>query len=625
MLSLRKSRNILQTSYNWYKKKGQKLSPELRQNMQHDLTALDQAIRNQDRATADSIATRLEKFCKTHFKKSIFDYLFELIIALILALIVATIVRQMWFELYEIPTGSMRPTFREQDHLTVSKLTFGVNWPLETKHIYFNPDLVQRTSVLIFSGDNIPFIDSDTTYFGLIPYKKRYIKREIGKPGDTLYFYGGKIYGLDKDDNHISELTDSPWMKHLEHIPFLTFEGRITSPKADQIQFLQMNQPLGRITVSPTGSLLGEVFNGKEWVRDLPNNQSNAQDSKIHTYSDVWGMHNYAMARLLTRKQLDENPNIDAQGIPEGVLYLELRHDPNLTYPKPRFQQERQGLMVQLTPFVSVIPLQQKHLDALMDHMYTARFVVKDGQAARYNMEGTTFSANSPRFAGVPDGTYEFYYGKAVSLGWGGIEWNVPADSPLYKRDPSNIQKLYNLGIDFNTLYSPRAIQGNIYPQRYAYFRDGDLYLLGAPILKKDDQTLVAFNERESKKEQQSTASRPYVAFKDHGPPLKANGELDKEFIHTFGIPVTDRNYLVLGDNHAMSSDSRVFGFVPENNIQGAPSLIIWPPGDRLGRPEQLPYPILNIQRIFIWSIIGGILLIWYIIHRYNQRKPIKL
>lgn len=619
---LKKSRQIMQTSYACYKKKGHKLDPALRADLEADLQNLDQALLSTDVLAADTYARKVEQFCGLHFKKSIFDYTWELVVALVFALAIATVVRQIWFELYEIPTGSMRPTFKEQDHLTVSKLTFGINTPLETDHLYFDPNLVQRTSVLIFSGDHIPYIDSDTQYFWVIPYKKRYIKREIGKPGDSLYFYGGKIYAIDKNGHAISDFLTAPWMDKLEHIPFLEFEGNVSAPGANQILFSQMNLPKGRLALSKTGMIAGEVYNGKEWVKDQPSAQNRPHD-EIKTYSDIMGMRNYAMARLLTKQQLQQIPDFDLQNLEEAELYLELRHTPSLNFPAVKFLREGRGFGVSLPAYSTVIPLQKRHLDAIMDNMYTARFVVKEGQARRYSLENEHYGQGSPRFTAVPDGTYEFYYGKASKVGWGGITFALPKDHPLYSHDPENIQKLFNLGIDMDMAVSPSAKHPSHFPKRYAYFRDGDLYLLGAPVLSKEDPTLVAFKEREQKRVEQASASRPYVAFKDYGPPLKANGEYDQEFIRTFGVTVPEKQYLVLGDNHAMSSDSRVFGFVPENNIQGAPSLIIWPPGERLGPPAQKPYPLLNLPRIIVYIVAICIAAVWYVIHRRRLRRPI--
>lgn len=620
--SLHKSFTIQKWVYKWYKKKGHTLSNSQLTLIESDMMALDRAMAKSDKIEASTIARRLEAFANENCKKSIFDYIIELIFALVFALVIAVIVRAMWFEPYEIPTGSMRPTFKEQDHLTVTKTAFGVNIPLMTDHFYFDPDLVQRTSILIFSGDGLPLRDVDTTYFGIFPYKKRYIKRLIGKPGDSIYFYGGKLYGVDKEGNDILELRDSPWMQPLEHVPFLSFEGDLSSGKQNSILFNQFHHPLGRVALSPLGQINSDIFTGKEWVKDQPLAQTKPHTS-IETYSDFYGMRNYAEARLLTKEELNQLPNLKNYGeFDDGVLYLQLHHTPSLAYPKPIVQREGQGVAIGISGYSTIIPLQQSHLDAIMKNLYTARFVIANGRGRKYSAGDEHFAAGNPKFPNVPDGTYEFYFGDLSRITWGGIALAGKKDNPLYSRDPANIQKLFNLGLEMNTVFSPSPNNETLFPHRYAYFRDGDLYMMGAPILKKDDPILVKFKEHEEKRQAQSTVKSPYVAFRDYGPPMK-DGKIDVEFIRTFGITVPEKSYMVLGDNHAMSSDSRVFGFVSEKSLQGAPYWIIWPPGDRLGAPPQKPYPFMNIPRFIIWSAFAIIASLVYAYNRWQRMHPV--
>jgi signal peptidase I len=619
--SLRKSRQIFKTSYKWYKKKGDTLSPSQLVILENQLQELDQAIVLGEREKANALARQVEAFASKHCKKGFFEYIFEVAVALAFALVLATIIRQVWFELYEIPSGSMRPTFEEQDRLTVTKTTFGINVPLLTKHFYFDPSLVQRAGVVIWSGDGIAHLDSDSTFLGVFPYMKRYIKRCMAKPGDTLYFYGGQLYGFDEAGNDLMELRNNPWLAKLEHIPFVHFEGRtsyLQEPKqtmTSKVVFHHLNQPVGRLNFG-LGAIKGEIFNGKEWIKDEPEAQRVAHDS-IRTYSDFIGLRNFAMARLLTKEQVKNLTNYNLEQAGEGKLYLELRHTPSLSYPQPLL--ERYGVF--LTGYTTLLPLQEQHVKALMDHMYTARFVIRDGKADRYRQEESPrFSASSPLFAKIPDGTYEFYYGKAYQIGWGGVPSLLGPEHPLY--DLSNVQKLFNVGIEISNEIAPKSRNQPLFPNRYAYFREGDLYLLGVPILKKDDPTLVRFEEQEMRKEKASTTKQPYVAFKDYGPPVMENGQIDKDFIRTFGFKVPEKEYLMLGDNHAMSQDSRYFGPVPQANLQGTPSLILWPPSSHWGLPNQKPYPLFTLPRLIVWSVFGLVGLVWYLIYRWNLRRP---
>lgn len=553
-------------------------------------------------------------------KKSLYEYTKELIIALVLALVIAIVVRQMWFELYEIPSGSMRPTFREQDHLSVTKTQFGINIPLATDHFYFDPRLVERTGTIIFSGANIPSLDQTIIQFMVFPYTKRYVKRMIGKPGDSIYFYGGQLYGVDKDGNPIRELIDSPWMKSLEYVPMLNFGDLNAAQTATQVDFKKMGLPIGRIIRKSRSSYVGQIYNGKEWVEDNPKAQLEPHQT-IETYSDYWGMRNYAMARLLTPEELKQHEEIDVKNLEQGILYLELIHDPSLSYPPPIALSDGRSSRLALNPYISVLPLQQTHLDTLMENMYTARFVVKEGKAYRYSLEEpSAMDKQTAPAIDIPDGTYEFYHGKAYQVGWGGILHDVPTDSPLYARTKENVQKLYNLGMEVHNYFSPIPQNTFAFPHRYAYFRNGDLYLLGAPLFAKEDLSLKAFHQREEERAKTASSEKPYVPFRDYGPPLKEDGGYDVSFIRTFGVTVPEKSYFVLGDNHAMSSDSREFGFVPQDNLQGVPSLILWPLGERWGFPAQKPYPIFTLPRLIIWSIVALIGVIWYIVKQRKKR-----
>jgi len=617
---MKKSKKILLSIFRQYERKKDTLSAGARHQIKENLLDLQHALLEKDREKASEKAHQLLGTSQLHLKRSFFQQSREFVLGIGMALVVAVLVRQTWFELYEIPTGSMRPTFKEQDRLSVSKTDFGVNIPLTTKHAYFNPDLVQRSSIVIFTVEDMDFRDPDTVYFYLFPGKKLLVKRLIGKPGDILYFCGGKIWGIDKDGNDISSEFQRPELEKIDHIPFIHFEGKmVTTPSStpgvsSPVILYQMNEPIARLYAASRSTARGEL---------LP--KVTAQDPSIR-YDNLWGFEHFATARLLTKDQVRQLAAADASTLPQAPLYLELKHHPSLTDVRIGVDEwNRMRPMLGLS--TSIIPLKEHHLQAILNNLYTSRFTVKNGFGYRMGADPSRMSSNAfaPHLQGIPDGTYEFYYGKAHCVKWQGVTLELPESHPFYRLDPQKIQLLFNIGMEFDTRFNPQSRDQTLTPSRYAYFRDGDLYLMGAPILKKDDPILKTFIESELKKEKSSHGYHPYHAFIDRGFPLLPDGRINADLIRRYGLQVPPKSYLVLGDNHANSGDSREFGFVPEGNLRGGPVFIFWPPGGRFGTPNHPGYPFLNPGRLVVWALaaigFGG----WSLYQRRRNRLPLNL
>ncbi len=84
--------------------------------------------------------------------KSIWAHLLDLGNSLLFAAIGALLIRSAWFELYHVPTGSMRPTIHELDRLVVSKTAFGLNRPLGSTPLFFDPHLLERGQIVTFTS-----------------------------------------------------------------------------------------------------------------------------------------------------------------------------------------------------------------------------------------------------------------------------------------------------------------------------------------------------------------------------------------------------------------------------------------------------------------------------------------
>lgn len=628
--SLSKSHRTLRKGFHLLKKRGSELSPIAREQFTSDLRALDLVLLQKDKKSAEVLAKKIHLLIPQLFPKTAWDSCKEFVLGLVFAILIAFCIRQFWFELYEVPTGSMRPTVLEKDRLVVSKTPFGLHLPFTKKILFFNEDRVQRGSIVVFTVADMDLEDPDTKYFYLFPGKKRLIKRCMAKGGDTIYFYGGKIYGIDKEGRPFTELSDPQLLQQekiasFNHIPYINFQDRSTFSDPignnvfSKINLKWMNKEIARLQFDGKGNFKSSFYNNEKW--STPEG-ANFSSHKFPAYfSELWGASNNAMVRIVTQEEA-------RRFYPDKIQtnhknFLEIRHSPNGVAPKPEMLQNKHFVLEPtFVAFQSLIPLDNQHLQLLMQNMTTARFVVENERAYLYNENGRVQPMQFDMILeNVPDGTYEFEKGVLYKIHLAGVRTKANKEHPLYQENPDLTTKFFNLGISFNTLYDPMTLHQPFQPHRYAFYRDGNLFVMDTPLFQKEDPFLEKFVSKELQKQKSSTSQEPYLPFTDRGPPTK-DGALDIEFIQNFGLKIPENHLLALGDNYPSSSDSRDFGFVPYENLRGAPSFIFWPPQNRWGPFPQPPYPWITLPNIIIWSIVILIFCIWgIIVYRRRHRS----
>lgn len=105
--------------------------------------------------------------------------------AIIVALLLAFAIRVFVVQAFKIPSGSMIPTLQIGDHILVSKLSYGLQWPADCKLQWNFPPVNCYTSNTVIEfgkpqrGDIIVFRFPEDE-------EKDFIKRIVGTPGDTV-------------------------------------------------------------------------------------------------------------------------------------------------------------------------------------------------------------------------------------------------------------------------------------------------------------------------------------------------------------------------------------------------------------------------------------------------------
>lgn len=382
------------------------------------------------------------------------------------------------------------------------------------------PTLVAGTGVLI--KPQLPKAELRRTSLVKVrmPNGESSLRRLACLPGDTVYFYGGQIYGVDSAGEPFEE-------QGTETIPLRTLEGKLTrTAKANTWHYSQFGQAIARIDVRQDSQ-------GQQTALARPLKQGS-----------VFGLQNYGLGRLRSYRQLPDAVRERFAGAAHAPLYLEIHHHFVPAFPA--------GVSK------SYLPLYTAHIEQLLSQLTTRRFLVRNQLAVLASDAATSQNAkidtsHAPSLYKVPNGLYEFDAGVGYEIAADGSRRKLSASHPLMSKHPKMLKSLYNFGIEFDKNQKPTQQATTLLPARYIYFRHGSLYTIGAKLMSADDATLQAFIQNE-----EASGS----GFIDEQRP-------DIERILSCGLIIPPGKVLVLADNYAAGTDSRDVGLLDSSAIEG--------------------------------------------------------
>lgn len=113
--------------------------------------------------------------------------------AIIVAMLLAFAIRVFIVQAFKIPSGSMIPTLQIGDHILVSKLSYGIQWPGDCRFKMALPPMTcYTTKNLVVFG---PPQRADVIVFRYPEdEEKDFIKRIVGIPGDSVQIRNKVVY-----------------------------------------------------------------------------------------------------------------------------------------------------------------------------------------------------------------------------------------------------------------------------------------------------------------------------------------------------------------------------------------------------------------------------------------------
>ncbi|NQX80199.1 MAG: signal peptidase I [Hyphomicrobiaceae bacterium] len=190
--------------------------------------------------------------------------LWETIKVILQALILATIVRIFFYQPFNIPSGSMKPTLLVGDYLFVSKLSYGYSrYSFPGGIVSFNgrffSSMPKRGDIAVFKLPS----DNSTDY----------IKRIIGLPGDTIQLRNGVVF-INDEAVHKKRVEDFEILSKTGLRRYVS-QYEETLPNGLTYRVLDV-EPYG----SSDNTIVYKVPNGHYFM--MGDNRDNSADSRDH-------------------------------------------------------------------------------------------------------------------------------------------------------------------------------------------------------------------------------------------------------------------------------------------------------------------------------------------------------
>lgn len=176
--------------------------------------------------------------------KEIWSWVRSLLIAFVLVLIIGIFI----FQPYKVNGESMEPTLHNNERIYVSKLMHTFSYLPGYGDIVIIDSRIDRPRTLkdeFFSHPVIQFITGKTEE------RSNYVKRVIGKPGDTITIKDNQVYrnGVALDEPYINGImnysSDEVWTVPEDHV-YVLGDNRNNSLDSRKMGYIPLDHVLGK-------------------------------------------------------------------------------------------------------------------------------------------------------------------------------------------------------------------------------------------------------------------------------------------------------------------------------------------------------------------------------------------